>query len=53
MIWIAPSEKKTGRATLEKPLWDAADTFRASSGRKSWQHSAHSSDKPRKPDGTC
>ena len=28
MIWIAPSEKDTATATLEKRLWDAADQFR-------------------------
>ena len=26
MIWIAPSEKDTGNASLEKRLWDAANT---------------------------
>jgi hypothetical protein len=25
MIWIAPSEKDTDSAALEKRLWDAAD----------------------------
>lgn len=25
MIWIAPSEKDTANATLEKRLWDADD----------------------------
>ena len=25
MIWIAPTEKDTGAATLENRLWDAAD----------------------------
>jgi type I restriction enzyme M protein len=34
MIWIAPSEKDTGNAALEKRLWDAADQFRANSGLK-------------------
>jgi len=29
MIWIAPSEKDTDTAALEKRLWDAADQFRA------------------------
>ncbi len=29
MIWIAPTEKDTAMATLEKRLWDAADQFRA------------------------
>ena len=28
MIWIAPSEKDTDNAALEKRLWDAADQFR-------------------------
>ena len=32
MHWIAPSEKDTANATLEKRLWDAADQFRANSG---------------------
>jgi hypothetical protein len=26
MIWIAPSEKDTANGSLEKKLWDAADT---------------------------
>ena len=39
MIWIAPSEKDTARATLEKRLWDAADQFRANSGLKSQEYS--------------
>ena len=34
MIWIAPSEKDTDNAALEKRLWDAADQFRANSGLK-------------------
>jgi hypothetical protein len=29
MIWIAPSEKDTDNAGLEKRPWDAADQFRA------------------------
>lgn len=29
MQWIAPSEKDTDNAALEKRLWDAADQFRA------------------------
>jgi len=29
MHWIAPSEKNTDNAALEKRLWDAADQFRA------------------------
>ena len=32
MIWIAPSEKDTDTAALEKRLWDAADRFCANSG---------------------
>jgi len=40
MQWIAPSEKDTGTATLEKRLWDAADQFRANSGLKSQEYSA-------------
>jgi type I restriction enzyme M protein len=35
MIWIAPSEKDTDNAALEKRLWDAADQFRANSSLKS------------------
>ena len=35
MNWIAPSEKDTATAALEKRLWDAADQFRANSGLKS------------------
>jgi hypothetical protein len=33
MHWIAPSEKDTATAALEKRLRDAADQFRANSGR--------------------
>jgi type I restriction enzyme M protein len=33
MIWIAPSEKGTDTAALEKRLWDASDQFRVNSGR--------------------
>src|SRR3954452_2960288 len=40
MKWIAPSEKDTAAATLEKRLWDAADQFRANSGLKSQEYSA-------------
>ena len=40
MQWIAPSEKDTTAATLEKRLWDAADQFRANSGLKSQEYSA-------------
>ncbi len=40
MHWIAPSEKDTNSAALEKRLWDAADQFRANSGLKSQEYSA-------------
>ena len=40
MIWIAPSEKDSNSAVLEKRLWDAADQFRANSGLKSQEYSA-------------
>ena len=40
MNWIAPSEKDTDNAALEKRLWDAADQFRANSGLKSQEYSA-------------
>lgn len=40
MNWIAPSEKDTDTAALEKRLWDAADQFRANSGLKSQEYSA-------------
>ena len=40
MIWIAPSEKDTNNAALEKRLWDAADQFRANSGLKAQEYSA-------------
>jgi type I restriction-modification system DNA methylase subunit/very-short-patch-repair endonuclease len=40
MIWIAPSEKDTDNAALERRLWDAADQFRANSGLKSQEYSA-------------
>jgi type I restriction enzyme M protein len=39
MNWIAPSEKDTASAALEKRLWDAADQFRAKSGLKSQKYS--------------
>lgn len=39
MIWIAPTEKDTASATLEKRLWDAADQFRANSGLKAQEYS--------------
>jgi type I restriction enzyme M protein len=35
MRWIAPSEKDTAMATVEKRFWDAADQFRDNSGLKS------------------
>src|SRR5947207_14761321 len=40
MHWIAPSEKDTDNAALEKRLWDAADQFRANSGLKAQEYSA-------------
>ncbi len=39
MHWIAPSEKATASASLEKRLWDAADQFRANSGLKAQEYS--------------
>lgn len=39
MRWIAPTEKDTVTATLEKRLWDAADQFRANSGLKAQEYS--------------
>ena len=39
MIWIAPTEKDTAAATLEKRLWDSADQFRANSGLKAQEYS--------------
>jgi type I restriction enzyme M protein len=36
MQWIAPAEKDTNNAALEKRLWDAADQFRAYSGQDKW-----------------
>lgn len=39
MIWIAPTEKDTATASLEKRLWDAADQFRANSGLKAQEYS--------------
>ena len=39
MLWIAPSEKDTTAATLEKRLWDSADQFRANSGLKAQEYS--------------
>src|ERR1022692_4317695 len=40
MQWIAPTEKDSNNAALEKRLWDAADQFRANSGLKSQEYSA-------------
>ena len=40
MIWIAPTEKDTATASLEKRLWDAADQCHANSGPKSQEYSA-------------
>jgi type I restriction enzyme M protein len=39
MNWIAPTEKDTASATLEKSLWDAADQFLANSGLKPQEYS--------------
>ncbi|MFN5947792.1 MAG: type I restriction-modification system subunit M N-terminal domain-containing protein, partial [Pirellulaceae bacterium] len=39
MHWIAPTEKDTAAASLEKRLWDAADQFRANSGLKAQEYS--------------
>lgn len=39
MNWIAPSEKDTDNAALEKRLWDTADQFRANSGLKAQEYS--------------
>jgi type I restriction enzyme M protein len=39
MQWIAPSEKDTASASLEKRLWDSADQFRANSGLKPQEYS--------------
>jgi type I restriction enzyme M protein len=39
MQWIAPPEKDTENAALEKRLWDAADQFRANSGLKAQEYS--------------
>ena len=44
MQWIAPSEKDTGNAALEKRLWDTADQFRANSGLKSHASTGRFSD---------
>ena len=40
MLWIAPSEKGSNNAALEKRLWDAAYQFRAKSGLNSQEYSA-------------
>lgn len=42
MRWIAPSEKDTDNAALEKRLWDAADQFRANSGLNAQEYSGPS-----------
>ena len=39
MKWIAPSEKDTASASLEKRLWGDADHFRANSGLKAQEYS--------------
>ena len=39
MHWIAPSEKDTDNAALEKRLWDSADQFRANSALKAQEYS--------------
>lgn len=39
MKWIAPSEKDTSAATLEKRLWETADQFRANSDLKAQEYS--------------
>src|SRR5882672_10581582 len=39
MRWVAPTEKDSANATLEKRLWAAADQFRANSGQKSQEYS--------------
>jgi type I restriction enzyme M protein len=40
--WIAPTEKDSASASLEKRLWDAADQFRANSGLKAQGYSGPS-----------
>src|SRR5580700_6362296 len=40
MLWIAPTEKDSDNAALEKRLWDAADQFHANPGLKSQEYSA-------------
>lgn len=49
MNWIAPSEKETTHADLEKRLWDAADQFRANSGLKAQEYSGPNSSEFLKP----
>ena len=39
MEWVAPQEKDEASETLEKRLWDAADQFRANSGKSG--HDSH------------
>lgn len=39
MHWIAPSERDTENAALEKRLWNSADQFRANSGLKAQEYS--------------
>jgi hypothetical protein len=39
MIWIAPTEKDTANATLEKRFWDPSDQFRANSVLKAQEYS--------------
>ena len=39
MHWIAPTDKDSDTATLEKNLWAAADQFRANSGLKAQEYS--------------
>ncbi len=39
MIWIAPSEKDTDHAALEKRLWDAANQLWAGAGLKQSEYS--------------
>jgi type I restriction-modification system DNA methylase subunit len=40
MIWIAPTEKDTTSANIEKNLLASADQFRANSGLKAQEYSA-------------
>ncbi|HRE54453.1 MAG TPA: type I restriction-modification system subunit M N-terminal domain-containing protein [Candidatus Competibacter sp.] len=39
MHWLAPAERDSANANLEKRLWDAADQFRANSGLKAQEYS--------------